>query len=120
MIVLEYIYYKYYQFWNLFSFGMSKMHYRAAFFVTMFTAANIATILKLFDIKLVNANKLLIIGLLVVWLALNIKYFVKPKRHRKIITKFRNESILYNAIGSTVVLTYSVLSFIFFIKIMSS
>lgn len=96
------------------------MHYRAAFFMAMFTACNIIIFFKLFNINLLENNKFLVIGTLLGWIFVNFQYFIQPKRHRNIVTRFKNEPIVFKIIGSFLVLAYSIGSFVLFIKIMAS
>jgi hypothetical protein len=118
MIVFHYIYYKIFRFWNLLSFGISRMQYRAAAFFSLIIASNIVSLFKQFDIKLWD-NPLITIATVGIWVFLNYCYFLNPKRHRRIVKMFRNEGIALKVLGSFAVVVYTIFSFVIFIKSMS-
>jgi hypothetical protein len=64
-------------------------------------------------------NRHLAIFVTIIWFILWFRVFVTPKRYRRILQKFADETTLNEIIGGIITIVYMVISFVVFIKIIS-
>jgi hypothetical protein len=95
-------------------FGLRRPHYRASAIFGVCTGLNILTFFKLINW---NLNKYLTIFLIVAWVCLHMVYFVNPKRHKKIFSKYLYASFKAKILGIILSLIYIFLSIFIYIKV---
>jgi hypothetical protein len=87
-----FIYYIIYKAWNLISFGLTQMKYRAAFTLSLFTALNFYVILRLLGIDLKLTGNYYIVIFLLIWVIIHLIIFGNEKFHNRLIHKYERKA----------------------------
>ena len=118
MITIYYLYYRFYRLGKSISLTNSYYKGRAVLFFSLATAINILTIANVVKIEVLK-NKYFSIGFGLLWFFFWLRIFTEPKRFKRIIKQFENETISHRIIGGIGVVFYSIISFLLFIKVMT-
>ncbi len=116
---MKYILYKIYQFWKLFSFGLSNMEYRAAYTLAGVLLINLYTIAINFSFAIPDLGNAWGLVFVVLWLFLVSQLFLRTYKIESSQDRYRDESTLSLIVGSFVVILYVLLSIYFFIDSLS-
>ena len=103
---LDYLYYRFFKFGKLLSGGLSRPHYRAAFAADFGFFFYTAAILELMGSGL-NPDNILayLVGFLIVHY-LVVKFFLNPRRYRRVMKEYGNESFAKGVLGNMLVAVY--------------
>jgi hypothetical protein len=118
MTIVYYLYYRLFALIKSISLKSSYSQGRVAFFFSLSTGSNFATILKLIGLNVISNNYLLII-FTIVWFLFCLKFFNNPERHQEILSRFNNETLHHKVLGGFGAVIYLLASLIIFIKVMA-
>jgi cation transport ATPase len=108
-----FVYFIIYKTWDLISFGLSQMKYRAAFTLALITALNIYAILKLIGIDIELMGNLYVVIFLLIWIGIHLIIFGNEKIHSNLINKYKNKDFHIKVVYAVSTLLYTTLSIYF-------
>lgn len=118
MTIVYYIYYRIFALIKSISLKSSYLQGRVAFFFSLSTGSNFATIVKLSGLNVIS-NKIILIIIAIIWFLFFLKFFNIPARHQKILSRFSNETLHHKLLGGFGVVIYLFASLMVFIKVMT-
>ena len=95
-------------------FGLKRPYYRASAILGCLLVFNILTIFELLGLSLAKKiiPLILILGIIVTMI-----YFIRPTKHKEVLSCFFRESLKQRQIGMLVSLLYFVLTIVVFVRI---
>jgi len=105
-----FIYYMFYKFWKLLSFGLTKMNYRAAFFIALFTTLNFLVFLRYIGVTVIIENNLYFIFIFILWVLFNLLFFGNEKIHSSVVNKYINKDLTHHIIYGLITAMYVIVS----------
>ncbi len=112
---LDYIYYRFFKFGKLISLGLSRPHYRAAFAGSFGFFFGITTILELLGLAMNQKTMLLYLAGYFLCHYLFLRFFLNPKRYRRVMKKYDSEPFTKSVLGNIFIAAYMMLPLATFI-----
>jgi hypothetical protein len=105
-----FIYYIIYKACNLISFGLTKMKYRAAFTISLFSAMNLYVILKFCGVNIEFKDNFYAFIFLILWTIGHLLIFANERLHQKIINRYGGKNIYTKLVYLIITIFYCGLS----------